>query len=122
MAGRSLEDLQRQYNQVAKDQRGGMMGGPGRGPGRNGRGPGGKPKNSSVTIKRLWGYVAKYKLRLVLVLLCMILSTVASLLGSFMLSPIINRITREIAPNLAIEYTPIGRVVDRLIIKICNLQ
>lgn len=120
---RNLQDLQRQYNQVAKDQKGGMMG-PGRGPGGGrgmGRGPGGKPKNTANTIKRLWGYVARYRLRLILVLLCMILSTVASLFGSFMLSPIINRITREVAPNLQIEYTPIGRLVDNVINKLCEL-
>jgi len=122
--GRSLQDLQRQYNQVAKDQKGGMMGGPGRGPGGPGRGPrgsGGKPKNTANTIRRLWGYVSKYKFRLVLVFVCMILSTVASLFGSFMLSPIINRITREVAPGLQIEYTPIGKVVDSVINKICQL-
>lgn len=124
MKGRSLEDLQRQYNQVAKDQKGGMMGGPGRGPGGpgrgHGRGPGGKPKNTANTIKRLWSYVAKYKLRLILVFFCMMVSTVASLFGSFMLSPIINRITREVAPNLNIEYTPIGKIVDNVINKICG--
>ncbi len=122
MAGRSLEDLQKQYNQVAKDQKGGMMG-PGRGPGRggpHGRGPGGKPKNTGSTIKRLWAYVAKYKIRLVLVFFCMIISTVASLIGGFMLSPIINRITRYVAPSLKIEYTPIGKLVDGLIVKLCN--
>lgn len=124
MKGRSLEDLQRQYNQVAKDQKGGMMGGPGRGPGGpgrgHGRGHGGKPKNAANTIKRLWSYVSKYKFRLVFVFVCMIVSTVASLFGSFMLSPIINRITREVAPGLAIEYTPIGRLVDNVINKICS--
>ncbi|MBE6798664.1 MAG: ABC transporter ATP-binding protein [Ruminococcaceae bacterium] len=100
------------------------MGGPGRGPGGPGRGPrgsGGKPKNTANTIRRLWGYVSKYKFRLVLVFVCMILSTVASLFGSFMLSPIINRITREVAPGLQIEYTPIGKVVDSVINKICQL-
>lgn len=120
---RSLQDLQRQYNQIAKDQKRGMGGmGRGPGPGRgHGRGPGGKPKNATHTIKRLWKYVAKYKFRLVAVFFCMIFSTVASLIGSFMLSPIINRITREVAPNLEIEFTPIGRIVDGLLIKICGL-
>lgn len=121
MAGRSLEDLQRQYNHGTKDPKKGMMMGPrGGGPGAQ-RGLGGKPKDTANTIKRLWGYVAKYKFRLIFVFICMLLSTVTSLFGSFMLSPIINRITREVAPQLEIEYTPIGKLVDRVLAGICEL-
>ena len=93
MAGRDLESLQKQYNKAAVAAKGGM---PGRGPGGPGRGPGGprgmggKPKNMKNTIKRLLGYVAKYKFHLVFVLLCMLCSTGTSLIGGYMLRPIIN--------------------------------
>ncbi len=86
---RSLEELQRQYHSVVKDrQRGPMMGGPGRrGPMRGG---GGKPKNAMPTIKRLLSYIAAYRGRLVLVLFCMLMSTASSLVGGYILRPIIN--------------------------------
>ena len=90
MAGRDLESLQKQYNKAAVAAKGGMPGrGPGRGPG-GPRGMGGKPKNMKNTIKRLMGYVAKYKFLLILVLLCMLCSTGTSLIGGYMLRPIIN--------------------------------
>jgi len=90
MAGRDLESLQKQYNKAAVAAKGGMPGrGPGRGPG-GPRGMGGKPKNMKNTIKRLLGYVAKYKFHLVFVLLCMLCSTGTSLIGGYMLRPIIN--------------------------------
>ena len=91
---RSLSELQKQYNTAASPAKGGMPMGPrGGGPG-GPRGMGkGKPKNAKNTIKRLFSYVGKYKGRLVAVLFCMLLSAVAGLIGSFMLAPIINKIT-----------------------------
>ena len=90
---RTLEDLRRQYSKYGASSGKGMgmpMGpGPGRGPGRHRRSEG-KPKNTSATVKRLWGYMAKYKLRLFFVLLCMAASTGTSLVGSYILRPIIN--------------------------------
>ncbi len=92
MAGRNLESLQNRYNKAASVERRGMPGpgGPGRGPGARGRIQGGKPKNAKQTIKRLIGYVSKYKLRLVFVLLCMLCSTGTSLVGGYILRPVIN--------------------------------
>ena len=90
MAKRTLEELQKQYA-------GGKAGDPKKrmGPGR-GRGPavrmGGKPKNMGKTLARLASYLKKYRLRLVTVLVCMLLSTLTSLVGAFLLSPIINNI------------------------------
>ncbi len=92
--GRTLEELNKRYNSSAPDRRG-MMGGPGRGPG----GPGafartakGKPKDVKKVISRLLGYIAKYKWLLVVVLICMLGSTAASLAGGYMMRPIINEI------------------------------
>ena len=88
---RTLEELQKQYNSVAKDQRRGPMGG---GPGRRGpmRGGGGKPKNTAATVKRLLSYIAAYRGRLVLVVFCMLMSTASSLVGGYILRPIINNL------------------------------
>ncbi len=97
---RSLEDLQKQYSRASSHTMGGPgMGGPGRpGPGGPGGGPGrnvrakGKPKNTKDTIKRLWSYISRYKLLLLLVLICMMCSTAASLVGGYILRPVINTV------------------------------
>ena len=94
---RSLEELQKQFNSVAPSKRGGMMGGPGPGPGgprghRRNRGEKAKLKNSKGTIKRILNYISVYKFRFVIVFFCMIVSTVGNLLGAYMLSPIIDNI------------------------------
>ncbi len=117
MAKRTLEDLQRQYNKKADDGRKGMMG-PGHGRGGPGMRAHGKPKDTATVIKRLWGYVSKYKLRLIAVIFCMLISTFTSLIGAYMLSPIINRITIEVLGDAAdIKFTAIGRIVDGVILK-----
>lgn len=50
----------------------------------------GRPKNAKKTLLRLLGYLRPYLKVLVLVALCMILAAVATVLGSYMLKPIIN--------------------------------
>ena len=73
-------------------------GGPGRGPG-SGRGPGhgpgprggGRPKNSKETVKRLLNYLEQDRLMLAIAFVCVIANTLASLAGSYMLRPLINR-------------------------------
>lgn len=67
-------------------------GGPGRG---RGRMPGGKPKNTGKTIKRLLSYIQEEKYKLALVFACVIINTTAMLSGSYMLRPIINSLTSE---------------------------
>ncbi|MBE6797139.1 MAG: ABC transporter ATP-binding protein [Ruminococcaceae bacterium] len=61
----------------------------------------GKPKHTKQTIKRLLGYVAPHKFRLICVALCMITATLTSLLGSYALNPIINRIAGLSAEEIA---------------------
>ena len=108
---RSLENLQKQYNSAASSTMGrgpGGPGGPGRGPGRGPGGGGGrmsatngfkgKPANTKATILRIFSYVARYWKRLILVFMCMILSTAATLAGSYMLRPIINHIAEAGIP------------------------
>ena len=90
MAARTLEELQKQYS--SKSSKKGAI--PPHGPRGRGGGPGvrakGKPQNTKQTIKRLLGYLAKYKFRLILVLVCMMFSTLASLTGGYILRPVIN--------------------------------
>ena len=85
---RSLETLRKQYNSAA----GKAGGAPGRGPMAATNSFKGKPKNSRKTVARILGYVSQYKGRLVLVFLCMLLSTAASLAGGYVLRPVINQI------------------------------
>lgn len=70
------------------------MGGPGHGPGgRHARAMGGKPKETKQTIKRLLGYLGKDKKHVIIALVCAVISSLSTLAGSYMLSPIINGIT-----------------------------
>ena len=81
---RSLETLQKQYSRsVAASTRGPMAAT------NNFQG---KPAHSRESVGRILGYVGKYKHRLVLVVLCMLMSTGASLAGGYVLRPVINRI------------------------------
>ncbi|MBE7051356.1 MAG: ABC transporter ATP-binding protein [Ruminococcaceae bacterium] len=65
--------------------------GPGGGPGR-GRmmGKGGKPKNTSATVKRLFSYIACDKHKIILAFIFVLISSASTLAGSYMLRPIIN--------------------------------
>lgn len=118
MAKRTLEELQKQYARAVVDKRRGP-GGPG--PGRRGPHASGKPKNTRNTVRRLLSYVGKYKGRLILVLCCMLVSTLTSLLGSYMLAPIINRIQIQIEGEDSVTWTAIGRAVDGLIQNVTEL-
>ena len=108
---RNLEDLKKQYNSVSH----GMSlrgGGPGRGRGPHGKG---KPKNMGNTIKRLLNYVGKYKGRLILVLVCMLLTTVSSLCAGYLIAPIINRITIAVNPDYVLDPSPLEMAADKVI-------
>lgn len=70
------------------------MHGPGHGPrGNRGRLQGRKPENIRVAISRLLAYLAGEKWKLGIVFVCVIVSTVSMLAGSYMLRPIINGLT-----------------------------
>ena len=60
--------------------------GPGRGPGR----PFQKPKNMKKTIGTLLGYIGRSKWLLIVVALCVVLNSLCSILGSYLLKPLIN--------------------------------
>ena len=111
---RDLSALQKQYNSSASAQRRGP-GGPGGPRGRMG-GMGGKSslKNARKTIKRILGYLAKYKLRIFVVLLCMLANTLASLCGSYLLAPIINKLTLAVTGKEQ-PMSNIERLADNII-------
>lgn len=70
-------------------RRPGGFGGPG-GP-RGGMG-GGKPKNASATINRLFAYIGRDKVKILFVFACVLAGTLANLAGSYILRPIINNL------------------------------
>ena len=79
-------------------------GGPGGGP----RGGYQKPKNARKTVKRLMGYLTQKKWPLLVVLLCLALSTLASVGGSYLLRPISNLI---VDPTKTLEEKVSGLIV-----------
>ena len=67
---------------------------PGRGPGGPGGMPGGgKPKETSATIKRVLGYLGRDKGFVIAALVCVIVFSGATLAGSYLLSPIVDDLT-----------------------------
>ncbi len=111
---RTLEQLQKQYNSAAKAQKPGM---PPMGPrgGPRGMGMSGKPKDTRKTLKRLLGYMKPYAGRFVGVLVCMLVSTATSLIGAYMLAPIINRLTLAVMPDAPVQMSAAEQVADGII-------
>ena len=80
---------------------------PGRGPGGPGGMPGGgKPKETSATIKRLLGYLGRDKGFVIAALVCVIVFSGATLAGSYLLSPIVDDLTNcanQVMKSAAVE-------------------
>ncbi len=85
------------------------------GPGRKSREMqmrGGKPKNSSATIKRIISYLAGDKYLILVAFLFVIIFSVASILGSYMLKPIMDRLA-ECASDIASSTGDVtGKIAD----------
>ena len=113
---RTLERLRAQY--AAKP--GDMMKGPRQGP--PGRGMTGKPKNARRTIGRLMSYIRPYRFRLLLVLLCMLLTTVTSLCGGYLMAPIIDKLTLAVKPDAVITMSPFEKIADDVLTGITSGQ
>ncbi|MBQ9429651.1 MAG: ABC transporter ATP-binding protein [Clostridia bacterium] len=102
MANRTLEDLQKRYNSYGSGNTGaprggmrGMMGGPGprRGmPVMNTAKPKGQTRR---IIGRIMTYVGAYKYLLLLALLFLLTSSLATAYASYLLRPIVNKIVEE---------------------------
>ena len=108
---RSILELQKRYNSSKQQDRGG-------GPGARFQRASGKPKNARVTISRLLSYMKGYGLRFILVLFCMLISTLTSLVGSYFMAPIIDRLTIAVAPNAKINMSAIEKIADRVILNL----
>ncbi len=104
---RQLTELQQQYNSASHGQS------------LRGRGPAGrakgKPKNMGKTVKRILSYVGKYRILLILVLACMLLTTVSSLCAGYLIAPIINRITLAVNPGAILDPSPLEIAADSII-------
>ncbi len=87
-------------------------GGPGHGPGGHGRGQrpegrgpgmmGGKPKETKKTIGRLLTYLGRDKGKIIVALICAICSSATMIAGSYLLSPIIDGLTKTVQE--AVQY------------------
>lgn len=107
---RNIDELRARYNSTSHGQS--LRGGPGRGPGPRAKG---KPKNIGKTISRLLSYVGKYKGRLILVLVCMILTTASSLFAGYLTVPIINRIAVAVGGDFNQSPSAMARFADSII-------
>ncbi|MBP1587201.1 MAG: ABC transporter ATP-binding protein [Clostridia bacterium] len=96
------------------------MGGPGGGRNNAGRQQG-KPKDAARTIARLLKYVHGHRLRFLIVLVCMLFSTVTSLVAGYITAPIIDNLTLAINPSANIQMTEIEKVTDRFIRGVLDL-
>ncbi len=90
---RTLESLQKQYNKGGSHSAAGPRGmmGPG-GPGgrRGGPRPKGKPKNLKSTVGRLFGYISKYKVHLLVVFALILVSSAVQIFATGLMRDVVN--------------------------------
>lgn len=79
------------------------MGGPG---GRRQQGVMKKPKDTKKTAKRLFSYFGQYKLRMLAVVICVALSSGASVYGTYLLKPIIDEFIVPFIGQQNVDLTP----------------
>lgn len=108
---RSLQELQERYNSAAKQK---QMETAFRRETRGGKGSG--PKNAGAAIRRLFTYMKGYWGFMTLVLFCMLVSTLTSLVGTYMMAPIINKLYLAVAPDKAVALSPMEQLADRVVI------
>ncbi|MBQ4346868.1 MAG: ABC transporter ATP-binding protein [Firmicutes bacterium] len=70
-----------------------------------------KPKNTKATIKRILSYFGEYKLQMVLVIICIIVSAGASIAGTYMLKPVVND---YIVPFIGKETVDVSGLLNML--------
>ena len=107
---RKLDELQKRYNSSSHTTK--HIGPRHGGPGMRGRHQGGKPKKTKETIVRIISYLKNQKLKLFIVALCMMATTLSGLFGSYMLAPIINKISLTVAPHIELEYSTFEKIAD----------
>lgn len=90
-SNRKAESLRRRYARTSSSFSQGQGRGHGGGPGRGRHMRGGRPQNAKAAVTRLFSYLKGYKLAMGAAFFCIIVNTVSTLAGSYMLRPIINR-------------------------------
>lgn len=122
---RTLEELKKRYSRAASDKAPGgpPMGGPGRpgGPGGRNIRASGKPKNVGATVMRLCSYIGKYKLYIIFAFVMMIINTVASLIGAYLLAPIIDRLWLAVKPDYEVMMSSAEQKADAVISAVSDM-
>lgn len=85
----------------------------------SGHGPGArggyqKPKNAGKTLRRLLSYITAKKWPLVLVFLCVIVSSVSSVAGTYLLRPVLNTLVGELP--LAEKLAQLARTLSYMLV------
>ena len=117
MSGRTLENLQNRYSGIGSDAGKPQGGGPNR------RYASGKPQNGAQTIKRVLGYIVKYKNRIILAMNCMLLSTAAQLAAGYLMRPIVNELVaadKTVAQRVSYLAMMIGVMVTVYLIGVAG--
>ena len=70
-----------------------------------------KPKNIRSVIKRLFGYIGKDKNKVIFAIFCVVLSSGASLAGTYMLRPVIDNLGMDIPAPEKIQNLALGLAV-----------
>ncbi len=109
---RSLEELKKRYSYGGSVKPLPMRGGPGGRGGRGGRRAVSGEKGK--TVSRLLSYLGAYKYRFIAVFICLFLSTGASLIGSYMQKPIIDRVAGTVSGKSEFGDKAITKVVEIL--------
>lgn len=100
MNDKKLEDLKAKYSGSLINNKKASQFKP-MGPSRNNHS--GKPKDMRKTLSRLAKYIANDKLKLFIVFLCVMGSTIFNLIGSYMLRPIINSLAYNYGLNVLVK-------------------
>ena len=107
---RNLKELQERYNSAAKQK---LMDSSSHRQARGGKGSG--PKHAGKSIRRLLTYVKGYRLPLVIVFASMLISTLTSLMGTYLMAPIINQLYMAVRPDYVPNLSAVEQVADRFI-------
>lgn len=76
----------------------------------------GKPQNAKKTISRILSYMGKYKLLWLVIFLCVLVSSLASVLGSYMIKPALNN---YIIPLIGQQNPDFSKFLEILIYVMC---
>ncbi len=75
-----------------------------------------KPEIKKGTIKRLLKYItSKYKSRLIIVFICIVISSIAGVLGSLFLQTLIDDNITPMLENNLNDYTPLFNAILKMI-------